>query len=81
MLFRAALGCVLLCLTRSECYYEKVLGAHLVPKSQVFDKLDIKTRMQDVLQQWCDIRREDLQCSLVTDIELCHITQLNKPFY
>ena len=71
MLFRVALGCVLLCFTNSECFYEKVLGAHLHPKHQVFEKLDINTRLQDVLDQWCDIREEDLQCSLVNGIDLC----------
>ena len=71
MLFQAALGCVLLCFTKSECFYEKVLGAHLLPKNQVFEKLNINTRLQDVLNQWCDIRGEDLQCSLVNAIDLC----------
>ena len=60
MLFQVALGCVLLCFTNSECFYEKVLGAHLQPKNQVFEKLNINTRLQDVLNQWCDIREEDL---------------------
>ena len=27
--------------------------------------------MQSFLQQWYDIRREDLKCSLVADVELC----------
>ena len=74
MLFQVALVCVLLCFTcftNSECFYEKVLGAHLHPKNQVFEKLNINTRLQDVLNQWCDICEEDLQCSLVNGIDLC----------
>ena len=71
MLYQVALGCILLCLTNSECFYEKVLGAHLHPHNQIFEKLNIHTRLQDVLDQWCDIREEDLQCSLVNSIDLC----------
>ena len=78
MIFLTALGCVLICLTHSECYYEKILGAHLVPKSQVFEKLKIKDRLQSVLQQWCDIRREDLKCSLVMNIELCQYHSIDQ---
>ena len=65
------LGCVLLSYCSSECFYEKVLGAHLRPKNQIFDKLNIHTRMQNVLDQWCNIREEELQCSLVHSTDLC----------
>ena len=45
------LGSVLLSYCSGECFYEKVLGAHLRPKNKIFDKLDIQTRMLDVLDQ------------------------------
>ena len=71
-MFPTVLGCILISLTHSECYFEKILGAHLVPKGEVSEKLEITDRLQSVLQQWHNIRREDLKCSLVTDVELCH---------
>ena len=72
MMFPTVLGLIfLVSLSHSECFIEKILGAHLVPKGEVSEKLEITDRLQSVLQQWYDIRREDLKCSLVTDIELC----------
>ena len=71
MIYQLTLGCVLLSYCSSECFYEKVLGAHLRPKNQIFDKLNIHTRMQDVLDQWCNIREEELKCSLVHSTDLC----------
>ena len=71
MIHLLTLGSVLLSYCSGECYYEHVLGAHLRPKNQIFDKLDIQTRMLDVLDQWCNVREEELQCSLVHSIDIC----------
>ena len=65
------LGSVLLAYCSGECYYEHVLGAHLRPKNQIFDKLDVQSRMLDVLDQWCDVREEDLRCSIVHSVDIC----------
>ena len=55
----------------AECFYQTVLGAHLRPQNQMFDHLNIHTRIMDVLEQWCNVREEDIVCSPVHDTEIC----------
>ena len=62
---------VLLSYCAGECFYQNVLGAHLRPKNQMFDHINIHTRMMDVLDQWCNVREEDLVCSMVHSTDIC----------
>ena len=68
------LGSVLLSYCSGECFYENVLGAHLRPNNQIFDKLNIQTRMLDVLDQWCNVATEQVLKQLINQqIYLSHI--------